>query len=197
MARVINQEEKIMKMLRHYFISDSLDDLEVIEKQLEASGISTPQIHVLSRNDAEVEHHHHLHEVQSFMKRDIVHSTLRGALVGLCAFLLVPSVAYYAGWTDTAAGWLPFLFLAVVLLGFSTWVGGLLGIERPNRNFVRFEQVLNDGKHIFFVDLEPDQEAVLESLLKSHPLLELAGTGSSAPHWLIALQQRMGMIRHT
>ena len=101
-----------MKMLRHYFISDSLDDLEVIEKQLEASGISTPQIHVLSRNDAEVEHHHHLHEVQSFMKRDIVHSTLRGALVGLCAFLLVPSVAYYAGWTDTAAGWLPFLFLA-------------------------------------------------------------------------------------
>ena len=58
-----------MNMLRHYFISNSLDDLEVFEEQLEAAGVSTPQIHVLSRNDAEVENHHHLHAVQSFMKR--------------------------------------------------------------------------------------------------------------------------------
>ena len=35
-------------MRRHYFISDNLDDLEVFEEQLEAAGISTPQIHVLS-----------------------------------------------------------------------------------------------------------------------------------------------------
>jgi len=186
-----------MKMQRHYFISNSLDDLEVLEEQLEAAGISTPQIHVLSRSDAEVANHHHLHEVQSFMKRDVVHSTLRGAAVGICAFLLVPFVAHYAGWTDSAVGWLPFVFLAVVLLGFSAWVGGLLGIEKPNHNFIRFEQALNDGKHIFFVDLGADQEGVLEKLLKSHPQVELAGTGSSAPHWLIALQQKTGMIRHS
>ena len=186
-----------MKMQRHYFISDSLDDLEVLEEQLEAAGISTPQIHVLSGNDADVANHHHLHEVQSFMKRDIVHTTLRGAVVGLCAFALVLSVAYYAGWTDGGVGWLPFLFLAVVLLGFSTWIGGLLGIEKPNHNFIRFEQALNAGKHVFFVDLEPDQEAVLEKLLKSHPQVELAGTGISTPHWLIALQQKTGMIRHS
>lgn len=186
-----------MNMLRHYFISNSLDDLEVLEEQLEAAGVATPQIHVLSRNDAEVENHHHLHAVQSFMRRDIVRTTERGAVVGLCAFVLVLSVAYLAGWTETAAGWMPFIFLAVALLGFSAWVGGLLGIEKPNHNFIRFEQALNDGKHVFFVDLEPDQEAVLEKLLKSHPQVELAGTGSSAPHWLIALQQRTGMIRHT
>jgi len=78
-----------MHMLRHYFISDSLDDLEVFEEQLEAAGVSTPQIHVLSRNDAEVEQHHHLHEVQSFMKNDIVHSTALGAVIGLCASALV------------------------------------------------------------------------------------------------------------
>ncbi len=136
-----------MNTLRHYFISNSLDDLEVFEEQLEAAGIATPQIHVLSRNDAEVENHRHLHEVQSFMKKDIVHSTERGAVVGLCAFVLVLSVAYFAGWTETAVGWMPFIFLAVVLLGFSTWVGGLLGIEKPNHKFARFEQ---DG--------QPDQQ---------------------------------------
>ena len=155
-----------MHMQRHYFISDNLDDLEVFEEQLEAAGISTPQIHVLSRNDAEVEHHHHLHEVQSFMKNDIVHLTMRGAAVGICAFVLVLVVAYVAGWTQTAAGWTPVVFLAVVLLGFCTWEGGLLGIQKPNHNFTRFEAALRDGKHIFFVDLEPRQEAVLEKVLQ-------------------------------
>ena len=80
-----------MKMLRHYFISDNLNDLEVFEEQLEDAGVSTPQIHVLSRNDAEVEHHEHLHEVLSLMKKDIVHSTLQGAVVGVFASALVLS----------------------------------------------------------------------------------------------------------
>ncbi len=185
-----------MNMRRHYFISSSLDDLEVFEEQLEAAGVSTPQIHVLSRNDAEVEHHH-LHEVQSFMKKDIVRSTKRGAVVGFCAFVLVLSVAYSAGWTETAVGWMPFIFLAVVLLGFCTWEGGLLGIQKPNRDFARFDQALSDGKHVLFVDIERRQEAALGAVLKSHPQVELAGTGTSTPYWLIALQQKAGMIRHS
>ena len=57
----MKQGENTTNMLRHYFISTNLDDLEVFEEQLEAAGVSTPQIHVLSRNDADVEHHHHLH----------------------------------------------------------------------------------------------------------------------------------------
>ena len=186
-----------MKMLRHYFISDSLDDLEVFEEQLEAAGVSTPQIHVLSRNDAEVEGHPHLHEVQSLMKNDVFHSTEQGAVIGLCASALVLAVAYFAGWTETAAGWIPFIFLAVVALGFCTWEGGLLGIMKPNHNFARFEQALEDGKHVFFVDLEPNQEAVLEKVLKFHTQVELAGTGAATPHWFITLQKKSGMIRHS
>jgi len=186
-----------MKMLRHYFISNSLDDLELFEEQLETAGVSTPQIHVLSRNDAEVEHHQHLHEVQSVMKRDLVHSTKRGAIVGICSVALVLGIAYFGGLTQTAAGWMPFVFLAVVLLGFCAWEGGLLGIEKPNRHFARFEKALGEGRHVFFVDLNPGQEAVLEKVLASHPQVELAGTGTSTPRWLIALQQRSGMIRHS
>ena len=174
-----------MKMLRHYFISNSLDDLEVFEEQLEAAGVSTPQIHVLSRKDAE------------FMKNDIVHSTIKGAVVGICAFVLVLVIAHFAGWTKTAAGWMPFIFLAIVMLGFCTWEGGLRGIQVPNHNFARFEKALTEGKHVFFVDLEPNQEAILEKVLKSHPQVELAGTGSSTQHWLVTLQQKTGMIRHS
>ena len=42
------------KMLRHYFISDSLDDLEKFEDELEARGVATQQIHVLSLDDPNV-----------------------------------------------------------------------------------------------------------------------------------------------
>ncbi len=186
-----------MKMLRHYFIGNSLDELEVLEEQLEAAGIATPQIHVLSRDEAEVHQHRHLHEVESFMKTDVVHSTIRGAVVGICAAALVLAVAYFAGWTESAAGWIPFIFLAVIVLGFCTWEGGFLGIQKPNHNFIRFEKALKEGKHIFFVDLAPEQEAVLEKLLRAHPQVELAGTGSSTRHWLIALQGNSRMIRHS
>jgi hypothetical protein len=192
-----DQEERTVKMQRHYFIGNSLDDLEVLEQQLEAAGIGTPQIHVLSRDDAEVHQHRHLHEVESFMKTDVVHSTTRGAVVGILASALVLATAYYAGWTETAAGWLPFAFLALIVLGFCTWEGGFLGIQRPNHNFVRFDRALKDGKHIFFVDLAPDQKAALEQLLHAHPQVQLAGTGSSTRSWLIALQGKSRMIRHS
>lgn len=182
-------------MLRHYFVSDDLDDLEVLEAELEKAGVSTPQIHVLSAADGEVARHH-LHEVQSLMTKDIVHSTTLGAGVGLCAFVLIISLVYLSGWTETV-GWAPFVFLAIVLLGFCAWEGGLIGIQKPNHQFRRFEKALSDGKHVFFVDLAPHQEAVLEEVLKAHPNVQRSGTGSAVPQWVIALQEKLGTIRHT
>ncbi len=180
-----------MKMLRHYFISDDLDDLETIEEQLESAGVSTPQIHVLTAHDAELDHHEHLHRVQSFMKKDVVHSTLVGAAVGVCLFVLVLAVAYFAGWTNTAAGWVPFIFLAVIVLGFSTWEGGLFGLHKPNFHLARFEEHIKNDKHILFVDLEHDQEEILSRVLKSHPKLEPAGSESLHRHWFVAVQKKV------
>lgn len=180
-----------MKLIRHFFISDDLDDLEHLEEELERAGIVTPQIHVLTNDDGAADQHNHLHQVMSFMKKDIIHSTLLGALVGACAAILVLVVAYSAGWTDTPAGWLPFVFLAVVLLGFLTWEGGLLGIQKPNLHFRQFGQLLKDGKHVFFVDLEPDQGRLLTESVKSHPRLKPAGTAAGAPHWIVFWQHRV------
>lgn len=180
-----------MYMLRHYFISDNLDDLELLEQQLEASGIATPQIHVLSKKDEDVAQHEHLNYVQSFMKNDIIHSTEVGAVIGLALSTLILTIAYFSGWTESAAGWLPFVFLAIVLLGFSTWEGGLLGIHKPNYHFSRFADALKNGRHVFFVDLESKQEDTLERVLQSHPQVELAGTGDAAPHWMIVLQDKI------
>ena len=58
-------------MNRHFYISDDLDDLELVEEELESNGISTPHIHVLSLNDAEVARHKHLHEVEAVLRTDV------------------------------------------------------------------------------------------------------------------------------
>ena len=186
-----------MKLKRSYFTGPSLDDLELFEEQLEGAGIFTPQIHVLSLDDASVADHPHLHEVQSFMKLDVVHKSILGALVGgvLASTILLMALSFEL--VSTSAGWMPFVFLSVFILGFSTWLGGFIGIQTPNYKFSRFQKILTEGRHVFYVDLEPDQEKILEKNLKLHPNLDRAGTEAGPPHWLVKIQSVVGMIRHS
>ncbi len=175
-----------MKRERYYFISDDLDDLEQIEAELIAQGVFAPQIHVLSRDNANVHRHDRLSGVSSFMKRDLVHSALIGAGVGLVLAIAVLIVARVAGWTTGAAGWMPFVFLAFALLGSMTWLGGLRGIQSPNHQFKRFQSVLDEGRHVFFIDLEPVGKTVLDNVCAAHPGLQSAGVGHPTPGWVMA-----------
>ncbi|MGK2913501.1 MAG: NAD/FAD-utilizing enzyme [Porticoccaceae bacterium] len=175
-------------MERYYFVHDDLDDLEAVEMELENCGVIRPQIHVLSLSDREVALHQ-LHEVHAFMKTDVVHWGLRGACFGVLAALLVLAFAYFGNLT-AATGWVPFIFLAIVLLGFCTWEGGFFGIQVPNREFLRFQDALKEGKHILFVDLKPSQLPVLERVSGQHGKLKSAGKGAAAPSWVIAWQQK-------
>lgn len=171
-------------MKRYFYISDDLDDLHTLEAELKASGLTTPQLHVLSQNDADVQHHE-LHDVEAVLRKDVVHSMIRGALVGLVGALFVLAIAWATGWGSSAAGWTPFIFLAIVVLGFCTWEGGLFGIQEPHYQFKRFQEVLAQGRHVFFVDLTDDQEVILDRIVSAHPRLEKAGQGDPSPRWLI------------
>ncbi|MFC5695270.1 magnesium transporter [Pseudomonas sp. GCM10022186] len=181
-------------MQRHYYISDNLNDLEKVESELEAQGIDHEQIHVLSERDADVERHQ-LHDVSSVMKRDLVHSGLIGVGIGLGLAALVMLVAWFSGWTGTAAGWIPFIFLAIALFGFSVWEGSLFGIQTPNSVVKRFQRTLDEGKHVFFVDVKPAQEPILAHVVSHHPLLKVAGTGQAAPDWAEGLHHRLHQLR--
>lgn len=177
-----------MKLLRHYFISDDLDDLELFEQQLEAAGVTTPQIHVLSKHDTDIAHHEHLNYVQSFLKKDVVHSTEIGAVAGVCLAVISLMIAYIFGWTQSAAGWMPFIFLAIIILGFCTWEGGLIGMETPNYNFTRFEEALKNNQHILFIDLKHEQEGLLKKIADKHPKLKTAGRGAATPNWIVVME---------
>ncbi|TDF37336.1 NAD/FAD-utilizing enzyme [Alteromonadaceae bacterium M269] len=183
-------------MHRYYYISDDLDDLEVIEKELKQNGITTPQIHVLSEQDAEVERHH-LHAIEAVLKRDVVHSTELGAVIGAIGAVLILGLAYLMNWTDTVVGWLPFIFLAVVILGFCTWEGGLIGIQIPNYQFKRFQKLLEQGKHVFFVDVDKEQESTLTSITSKYDSLTEAGQGEATPAWVVRGQDKFSSFMRT
>jgi len=175
-------------MKRHYYLSDDLDDLELVEHDLERAGVTTPQIHVLSEDDAGVKLHN-LHEVEAVLKKDVVHGTELGAVVGIIGAAAVLALSWFSGITESYT-WIPAIFLAVVVLGFCTWEGGLIGIGETHVDFKRFEDDLKQGKHVLFVDVEKAQESTLQSVVRNHPKLQPAGNGSSTPAWIVALQQK-------
>lgn len=183
-------------MKRHYFLTDDLDDLDHVEDELQKAGLATPQMHVLSRDDAGVASRPHLTPVEAVLKKDVVRGTEIGAVIGVVGAGLILGVAYMSGVTATV-GWVPFLFLAVVVLGFCTWEGGLFGIQEPHADFVRFQASLNSGKHVFFVDIDQEQEVVLDRVVSVHPRLQKAGEGSATPGVVVKAQQKFNEAMQT
>jgi hypothetical protein len=177
-------------MKRHYFISDNLDDLDRIEQELERRGVVTPQIHVLSKDDTNVDKHKHLHNIESVFKQDVVHGTILGALFGTLAATLVLAIGFLSALPEIYT-WTPFYFLAIVMFGFLTWSGGFYGIQTPHKDFKRFQKDLDRGKHIFIVDVDPSQEDIVKQLGSEHPDLIDAGTGNATPRWVVMGQQNV------
>lgn len=180
-----------MNMTRYFFIGDTLDDLERFEEDLEQHGIVKPQIHVLSADDIGVAHHGHLHPVKSFMKKDVVNSTLLGAAVGAVLALAVLMIVALAGWQEQVESWTPFVFLAMAIFGFSTWQGGLWGIQSSNVHFRQFEQALRNGQHVFFVDVPDAQAGPVKTLSRAHASVRFAGVDEGSPGWLVFSQHHL------
>lgn len=171
-------------MLRHYYITDRLEDLAQVEQALISQGMLDSQIHVLSEQDAEVAMLQ-LHEVESVLKKDVIHSTKIGAMVGCILAIITLLFAYFMNWFNSPSGWLPFVFLSIIIIGFCTWEGGFIGIQTDNINFRRFKRLLTNGMHVLFVDIEPKQKFTLDSVIKEFPSIQAQGTGDASPHWVV------------
>ncbi len=183
-------------MKRRFFLSDDLDELDRCEAELLESGLGTPQIHVLSRDDAGVANRSHLTPVEAVLKKDVVRGTEVGAVIGMAGAALVLGVAWFSGVT-TSVGWAPFIFLAIIVLGFCTWEGGLFGIQEPHRDFSRFDDELEQGKHLFIVDISDSDAAVLEQVMAGHPTVRFAGEGNATPELVVQAHKKFNDAMQT
>ncbi|MFU8815251.1 MAG: magnesium transporter [Pseudomonadales bacterium] len=183
-----------MKTRRHFFIGEDLDDLEAFQHDLEQEGITTAQIQVMTLDDEGARARNDLNEVRSLMKRDVIHTGEYGLVAGVIAAVAVLAVTYLAGWHQAAGTWVPFIFLAIIVLGFLTWEGGFIGFQTFNRRFEAFKGELEQGRHLLFVDITRDQLPALERASRNHPRARSAGTGRAKPHWLVRSQHHFSRL---
>lgn len=183
-------------MNRHYFITDDLDDLESAVAELKRGGLTEPHLHVLSRDDAGVATHPDLTPVEAVLKKDVVRGTEIGAVIGVAGAGLVLGIAYVTG-VSASVGWVPFLFLAIIVLGFCTWEGGLFGIHEAHADFGRFQKQLDAGKHVFFVDQPGEQEGLLQEVVSRHPKIRAAGRGSATPGLVVGARKKFNHAMQT
>lgn len=163
-------------MVRHYYISDDLYELEQVEKELVSEGFLDLQLHVVAKQK-HVDSIHDLPEIETVFNQDLLKSTELGAIMGTLGAIFTIVVAYFLGLTSTNLGWGPVLIVAFIVFGFCTWEAGFVGIQRKNINFKRFKQALKRGKHILFVDADIEQEPCLSNVVCKHPRVIDLGTG--------------------
>lgn len=176
-------------MTRKYYATDSITELSDLEAELVAASIDPLQIHVYGPDALQSTlDQTALHDISSFAKSDVFASGLRGFALGATAVAILLVLAYISGWHLTDAGWLPIVFFSIVLFGFFGWEGGLLGIQRPNRNLSRFKHVIEQGKLLFYVDASKEQSKVLDKIVKRQSRLNYLGEGNSLPEWFISSQ---------
>lgn len=175
-------------MKRFYYLSESLDELAQVERELEDAGIDTTQIHVLSRDEAGIDKRR-MHRVQDFMRRDVVRTTLIGAGIGVVIASLILLIAYFSGIIDTVT-WAPFLLFALIALGFCAWEGGLYGLHQPHHKLKNIEAFAKEGQHVLFVDMEPQEIPVLRRVQARHASLTPAGEGEATPGMAIYFQKK-------
>jgi hypothetical protein len=164
-------------MDRYYFISNDMDELQRVQEELLQKGLTEPQVRVLSNEEAELDKRG-MRGVFPFLRQNVIKSGERGALIGIVAAVAVIVVAWLMG-ASSAAAWIPVVFLAVVLLGFSTWEGGLIGLEQRNYKFERFQKMLADGYHVLMVDVDAKQRDLVPAVAQHYRSLQPAGRGSS------------------
>ena len=154
-------------MKHAYYLSDNLDELEQVHDELIDCGLKDSQIHVLSEHEADVQKHH-MRNVNSISRTGMLTFMVKGALVGSVLAAFVIALSYLMGVSSSV--WMaPFVFAAVMALGFSVWEAGLMGLHRLNSRFSAFKDELDQGEHMLILDFAGKQQSFVESVLSKHP----------------------------
>ncbi|QFI36617.1 hypothetical protein FR932_01590 [Moritella marina ATCC 15381] len=176
-------------MLRHYYIIDSLDELDIIEHELQSFGIDKSQTHTLT-NDDESLSKHHLYQVDDALKKGLMKNGDIGAAIGMLVAVSILLMTYIQGWYLGPLGGMPMILLALVIVVFCTWEGENLDIHLPDINSKVFKQSLENGKSILFIDIEQQHELTVNKIMRLHPMLKPEGITSTTPEWLLQQQKK-------
>ncbi len=160
-----------MTTLRYF--TNSMDELENTEHDLEENGVPRSHIHVLSQKEGDLIRKD-LPVYSEWSKRDMVHHAVLGSITGFVLSTIILSGAWFYGLTDATA-WLVLIFISIFVVGFCTWEGGLYGVSTINHKLADYEDEVKRGAHLMVVDAKTkDEELTAELIIRSHPLFRPA-----------------------
>ncbi len=162
-------------MKRLYYITSQINSAEQIAKDMHDEGVTDWNFHVLSK-DRQGLYQHHIHSANHLQEFDIVHSALRGGIIGfIVGFTLCFTVNAISGY---AALSLPLLLLVGALFG--SWLGALIGLTHENYKIARFHNDIEAGKYLVMVDVHKKEESKIKTLMKRyHPEASNVGEDST------------------
>lgn len=162
-------------MKRFYYVTSHIDSAEQIAKDLHREGISDWNFHVLSKDKAGL-YSHHVNSANYWQELDVVHSALRGTIIGIITALAIGLTVNYA--SGFAALSLPLLLLIGALFG--TWLGGFIGLSHENYKIARFHDDIEAGKYLIMVDVHKDEETKIKTVMeRHHPEAAMSGEDST------------------
>ena len=155
------------KITRFEYLTRDLNELEKTEQELELNGIPRAHIHVLSEDEAELQYRS-IPSVPDFLKKNVVRSGFRGLLVGSILGTVALTVPYLLGW-HLGATWAPFIVLAMMIVGFCTWEGGMIGLHKTNERLARYQPYVSKGSHLLMIDVTEDEKTLVDQTMRHHP----------------------------
>lgn len=160
------------------FLLESLRDSDVIQSELIATGIPANDIHFVSER-AEQFAGHDIHEASLLEERDLLHSIVRGAIVGGVAAVMACAFIYIMQPYNWQIQPVNVVFMMLLCCGFGGWIGGLFGISHRNYRLSDYEDELKKGKAILLVYTDAAHCNETEQMvLKHHPDVVFLGRDS-------------------
>lgn len=161
-------------MKRLYFIVDDIKHTEQISNDIHKAGISDWHFHVLSKDDSGL-YRRHIHTANIYHRNDLLHSGQQGLIFGVVSGILLLLGLHL--FNVELPQYMP-LILFVLVASFGAWLGGFYGIQMNNYQMKRFENEIDKGKYLIFIDVGRNNQLKVKELMhKYHPEAKDMGQG--------------------
>ncbi|WP_062270340.1 hypothetical protein [Endozoicomonas arenosclerae] len=161
-------------MIRILYRLPDLTCAQKLNQLVESQGVSHNRIHIAHKDHLTL-HKEDLNDLSFLEEYDTVHSGERGFLVGIILTVLVGLSVYELMEGHPIASIIT-LFASLVVLGYSTWLGGLIGASSDNYRLQPFHDHLEQGGSVVMLDIDADSAPKLMNAIAHHiPEAEPAG----------------------
>ena len=150
--------------MQYQFLLESLRSSDRITQTLARQGIKTDDVHFVSENKSDFSGHC-VREASIFEERDVFHSGVRMAILGIAVAASVSAavtVVQPYGWQPTLIN---YFFFCLLFGGFGAWIGGLSGISHRNYRLNEYQHELEEGHALMLVYTDEAHEQSMRNAL--------------------------------